>query len=360
MRSAAARTLRGSSRGRAAAGLPLAAAVLLLAGAPPPPARAAAKADVVVLRNGDRLTGEVRELTRGRLSLKTDDIGTIDIEWDKVVSVDADATFEVNDLDGRQFFGALRPGLRPGEVKVASLLGEVALDLLRVVVIQRLGATFWQRLDGSIDAGISYTSSSELLKLDVAARIVMTRRAYELSLDGESTMTRQTDVEDTRRNNLTLGYGRRYANHWVAFAQGQLEQNRELGFDVRGALAAGGGRYLVHGRRQQLLGGLGLRVNREKPLEGEATTNTEAALLLTYDLFAYDFPKIDVYADVAAFASLSDWGRTRLELDVRVKREILKDFTVSLRAYESYDSRPPTEGVDRHDYGASFGFGWTF
>ena len=359
MRSAAARTLRGSRRGRAAAGLPLAAAVLLLAGAAPSPALAA-KTDVVVLRNGDRLTGEVRELNRGRLSLQTDDIGTIDIEWDKVASVDAAATFSVEDQDGRQFFGALRPGLRPAELRIVSTLGDWTLDLLRVVVIQRLGATFWQRLDGSIDAGVSYTSSSELLKIDLSARIVMTRRTYEVSLDGESTMTRQTDVEDTRRNNLTLAYGRRYSNHWVAFGQGQVEQNRELGFDVRGALAAGGGRYLVQSRRQRLLSGLALSVNREKPLEGETTTNIEAALLLTYDLFAYDFPKVDVYADLVGFASLSDWGRTRLEADVRVKRELVKDFTISLRAYESYDSRPPTAGADRHDYGASFGFGWTF
>lgn len=359
MRSAAARTLRSGSRGWAAAALGPAAAALLLTGALPSPALAA-KTDVVVLRNGDRLTGEVRELNRGRLSLSTDDIGTIDIEWDKVVSVDAAATFTVEDLDGRQFFGALRPGVRPSELRVVSTQGDWTLDLLRVAMIQRLGATFWQRLDGSIDAGISYTSSSELLKLDLSGRVVMTRRTYEITLDGESTMTRQTEVEDTRRNNLTLAYGRRYANHWVGFAQATVEQNRELGFDVRGALAAGGGRYLVQGRRQQLLSGLGLRVNREKPLEGETTTNTEAVLLLTYDLFSYDFPKVDVYADLAGFASLSDWGRTRLELDVRVKRELVKDFTVSLRVYESYDSRPPTEGSDRNDYGASFGFGWTF
>src|SRR5262245_53672213 len=198
MRSAAAPTRRGSSRrpaatirGRLAWPSRIVAAVLLAAGVGLPPALAAPKTDVVVLRNGDTLTGEVRELNRGRLSFKTDDIGTIDVEWDKVANVYADATFEIGDVYGRQFFGSLRPGLRGGELRVVSLLGESTLDLLSVVVIQRLGATFWQRLDGSISAGVSYTSSSELLKLDLSARVVMTRRAYEVSLDGESTMTRQ-------------------------------------------------------------------------------------------------------------------------------------------------------------------------
>ena len=58
------------------------------------PARAA-KTDVVVMRNGDTLTGEVDVLERGRLRFKTDDMGTLDIEWDKVRHVTAGATFEI-------------------------------------------------------------------------------------------------------------------------------------------------------------------------------------------------------------------------------------------------------------------------
>jgi hypothetical protein len=69
---------------------------------------------------------------------------------------------------------------------------------------------------------------------------------------------------------------------------------------------------------------------------------------------------VDVYASMSAFASLTDWGRVRAELDVRLRREILRDFTVSLRVYESYDSRPITEGAAKNDYGGSFGVGWTF
>ena len=37
----------------------------------------AAKTDVVTLKNGDRITGEVKRLDRGRLRYSTDDMGTI-------------------------------------------------------------------------------------------------------------------------------------------------------------------------------------------------------------------------------------------------------------------------------------------
>ena len=320
----------------------------------------AAKTDVVVLRNGDRLTGEVKQLDRGSLSLKTDDIGTIAIEWDKVVSVTASASFEVEDLEGHQYVGSLTAGPSPGELGIVMAEGPRSVALARVVRIYRLGATLWQRLDGSLDAGVSYTSSSELLKIDLAARVILTRRANRFGIDGSSTITQQPDVEDTRRNNLTLSYGRRYPNRWVGFAQAQVEQNRELGFDLRGSFSAGGGRYLVQDRRQDLLAAMGLRVNRETPLEGEANTNLEAAATLVLDRFSYDFPTMDVYATLSGFASLTDWGRVRMELDARWKRELLKDFALSVRGYESYDSRPVTEGAQRNDYGITFGLAWTF
>ena len=46
----------------------------------------AAKTDVIVLINGDHITGEVKDLSYGQLKFKTDHMGTIYIEWDKIVS----------------------------------------------------------------------------------------------------------------------------------------------------------------------------------------------------------------------------------------------------------------------------------
>ena len=47
----------------------------------------AAKTDVIVLVNGDRITGEVKNLSYGQLKFKTDHMGTVYIEWDKIASV---------------------------------------------------------------------------------------------------------------------------------------------------------------------------------------------------------------------------------------------------------------------------------
>jgi hypothetical protein len=320
----------------------------------------AAKTDVVVLKNGDRLTGEVEQLERGRLSLSTDDMGTVGIEWDKIASVTAAAPFDVDDLRGHRYMGSLAPGPEAGQMSISWSKWTTTVEMALLVRMRRLNKSFWRRLDGSLDVGASYTSASSLFKLDLSGTLGVERPGFQVSIDGSSTYTTQPGVDETRRSNLSLTYERRFRNRWVALVQGQLEQNRELGFDLRSSLAAGGGRYFVQGRQDKLLGGLGLSVNREVPVEGESATNVEVIALLSYDRFAYDFPKVDVTVNLAGFASLTDGGRYRVDLDAQFKREIVKDFYATLRGYESYDSRPATEGATRNDYGVTFALGWSF
>jgi hypothetical protein len=320
----------------------------------------AVKTDVVVLKNGDHLTGEVQQLERGYLQLKTDDLGTVEIEWDKVLSVAAAAPFDVEDLRGGRYLGSLVPGPAAGQLLLVWAGRTEMVELVNVVRIRRLDTSFWRRLDGSLDVGASYTSASALFTLDVTATIGVERPGFAVRSDASATLSTQPDVEDTRRSEIALVYERRFENRWVALVQGLLEQNRELGFDLRSSATVGGGRNLVQSRRDKLLLGLGVSVNREQPVEGEGTTNVEAQGVIRYDRFSYDFPKVDVSVVVAGFISLSDGGRYRVEADARLKRELVKDFYATLRGYESYDNRPATEGSPTSDYGLTFALGWSF
>src|SRR6187402_1924010 len=67
----------------------------------------AQKTDVITLANGDRITGEIISLSKGRLELKTDDVGTINIEWDNIVIISSPRFFEVETTDGRRLLGTI-------------------------------------------------------------------------------------------------------------------------------------------------------------------------------------------------------------------------------------------------------------
>src|SRR3982750_3261284 len=70
----------------------------------------AQKTDSVSIRNGDRITGEVKSLSRGLLKYSTDDLGTVYIEWDKVDRISTTRVLEVHLLSGRKFYGPLGHG----------------------------------------------------------------------------------------------------------------------------------------------------------------------------------------------------------------------------------------------------------
>ena len=42
------------------------------------------KSDIILFKNGDRLTGEVKVLDRGKISFDTDATGVIKVEWDDI------------------------------------------------------------------------------------------------------------------------------------------------------------------------------------------------------------------------------------------------------------------------------------
>ena len=91
-------------------------------------------------------------------------------------------------------------------------------------------------------------------------------------------------------------------------------------------LLGGWARALLRNARNELVGGAGLSVNREKPVEGETTTNLEAAAGFDYANFAYDFPNTDIQVAAMGYLGLNQWGRYRLESSASLRREVFSDF----------------------------------
>ena len=336
--------------------LVMAPVLLLLAGS----AHAGPKVDVVELQNGTRVVGEIKSMNKARLELDTDDMGTVKIEWGNVRAVTAPEFFEVEDMGGGHRFGSLRPGSAEGQLEVLTPGGLSVLALHEVARIQLVKSGFWQRISGQVNLGVSYTSATTLLQLDGDGEVRFRRPRFEAFARADAVVTQQPDAEETQRTSLVLGYNRLFSNRQRVFTQATLEQNRELGFDLRGSLVGGWATFLARNSRNELLGGAGLGVNREVPVEGESTTNLEAVFGLDYAVFAYDFPNTDIELGVMTYVGLSQWGRVRVEAGARLRRELFRDFHFGIKAYESYDSDPATEGAERNDWGLSLSLGYKF
>ncbi len=323
-------------------------------------ASAQPKTDVVTLANGDRITGEVKRLDRGRLEFSTDDAGTLYLEWDKVVSVIAAAVVEAVTNDGRRFLGVLRAA-PPASIAVHGVDETKVLAMSEVTIIRPIGTSFWRKLDGSVDAGFSYTRSSGVAQLNVDSDTIYRKFASQMRLTASLTLTEKDDEEGRDdRGSVEMSYLRYPWREWFVVGAGRFETNESLGLELRSQIGVATGPRLVNSNRAQLSFGGGIVFNDEAGVDVERVQNVEAVVLFETSFFTYDRPKTNLDIRLQYYPSLSNPGRHRLELDAGVKRELLKDFFVALNVYNSYDNRPPNPAADRNDVGVVASVGWTY
>ena len=336
-----------------------AALALALSLALPAAARAAQKTDVVLLKNGDRVTCEIQSLSNGLLTVDTDDMGTIKIEWDKVRTVTSSRLFELETTSGARWYGSLAAA-GPGQVAIVGAT-TTAFDQMLVYRVTPIESGFWHRLDGSVSMGGSYTKSSGVGQVYGSFELRARRPAYEWAISYDSTTTFQEGEPDSGRYTGRVGYTRLLQDRWLLIGYSQLDSNPDLGFNLRTAVGGVVGRNLIQRNRTVFQVGGGMTFNVEQPVDGDHRTNAEALAIARYSIVTYDYPKSEAIIGLSVLPSTSDPGRVRVGTNAKLSRAIFtNDFVFAITAFDDYDSRPPAGAVDKNDVGLSFSLGWKF
>jgi hypothetical protein len=320
----------------------------------------AQKTDVVVLRNGDRITGEVKGVSRGTLDYSTDDAGRLAIEWDKVLRLTSRNTFEVELSSGQKLFGSLAEAGQDGTL-VVSGASIATVAIVEVVGMTRIRGGFWSRLRGNLDLGLTYAKANSNLQLTSSGEIKWRGTRLETGFNFSTYLQSQTNTPSVNRNSLGAGVQYFVAPRWSVGALGQLQQNDELNLALRATLGAVAMRTLIQNNRVEFRIPAGLIANRER-FYGSDSITVSAEVLLGAELvaFRFDTPKLDFSGSTYAYPSLTESGRVRVQLDSRVKYEVLRDFFVGFRITDSYDSKPPQAGTSKNDFTTEFSIGWSF
>jgi len=330
------------------------------------PLLASANTDVVVFDNGDRLTGEIKSLERGRLRFKTDATDTISIEWDNVAFLSSDQNIQVETFDGRRYLGQLK--LSPAVRKVNVQLGDeyVELDATSVVLLTPIEDKGFERLDGDITAGYNFAKADSVEQTNLGLSIEFRGEERSLGLDINSSISNSNQNESSQRHTANAGYKRFYSNRWYYAGSLSATRNDELGVDLRSSVGGGGGRIVAQSNHSRLLVEGGLLLTHENLTQDESgfdppdEDTVEAYLGMDWDWFRYDSPELDLSSSLEIIPNLTNWGRVRGEFDVTLKWEIIRDLFWQLSFYESYDSDPVSEGASQNDYGITTSLGYSF
>lgn len=317
--------------------------------------------DIVYLTNGDRITGNIKELDRGRLRLRTRTMDTIYINWVNIQSIESDKYQRIAKTDGSFVYGRLQQSERPGELTVVDDGEVVDVPVKKIATLRalRVNESFWARLEGDIKAGADYKKATDILNVNVASNIRLREQAYEIGFGFDWNETQRTDGNDASRAQLFGDYTRLKDNRWFWKASGTLERNDELGLKLRTLASGSVGRYLVQTStvRWEINGGIA--ANAEEDVNNIEVVSAEGLASSSFDVFILSVPITRLTAAVNLFPSITEEGRFRSNANLTLRHEFVPDLFLDLQVYNTYDSRP-AEGSQKRDYGIITSIGATF
>src|SRR5262245_16865471 len=137
--------------------------------------------EVVELSNGDRVTGEIKGLDRSSLTVRTIDLGTVQIRWQRVVRLNSRRTLDIELAGGRRVQGSI-VSAGPGIAAIRSGAETLTVDLPSIVGMRPVAPSGIGDLSGRVDGGFGYTRGSGVVQTSANAEVTTRRPAFESTI----------------------------------------------------------------------------------------------------------------------------------------------------------------------------------
>lgn len=321
----------------------------------------AQKSDTITLYNGDRITCEVRSLTKGKLYVKTSDMGKVYIKWVRIAHIETIEQFEITLEDHSTYFGEFSKGAEGSEGVSLVKFGifQEFIPLIEITSLTQINANFWKQLNGTIDAGYNYTNGNDNLQFNSHGEVKHRTKKFLNKIEYDAIISDNSQSVSRKQN---AGYTLQafQKNSRFSILNVSWEQNTELGIENRVLTNARLGYSPIDNSINLLEISAGILLNREFSSENVATNNMEGIIDVTYDLFIFTKPNIDITTNIVAYPSFTVKDRFRSDFNFRVRWEIFNNFTLNFNYYFTADNKPPSVDALKFDYGINTSFGYSF
>ena len=319
--------------------------------------------DKIYLKNGDRLTGNIKELDRGKLRVKTITMDTIYINWVDVESIESNTYLRIARTDGTFTYGRVQKSDMSENLRILEDGKTTEIPALEVASAKpiRVDESFWHRIEGDVSAGIDYKKASEILLVNVASNLRLLEEKYEIAFgfNWNETSNTEGEAQDSSRADLSGDYTRFLKDRWFWKASAGLERNQELGTDLRTIISGTAGKYFIQTSTMRFEVNVGLAASLEDRTDGTKQDGVEGLIRSSFDIFKLNIPKTRLSANINLFPGITQSGRIRINSDIKLRNEIVRDLFWDLSFYSSYDNQA-ADGFESSDYGIITSIGASF
>ncbi len=239
-----------------------------------------ADADVLVLNNGDRITGEIKHIWDAEITIEPEYTDEFSVDLPAVDQIISDRKFEIELQDGRKVFAQLAGADEDGRQIVSTGTETIQIALADIFELEEPEEDFdWEsHVDFStvINTGNTDTTSG-YLRADSTIRVPNHRHLIELSASHEST----DDVTTKDQRFARYDYNWFFNDPWFLAAQLSGESDPIIELDHRTIVSLGVGRDIWYTPRLALSVQLGVGAQTEE-IGGFSEDSSVATLTLRY------------------------------------------------------------------------------
>lgn len=310
----------------------------------------AAHADVIMLDNGDRITGTVDNITSGNVTVSTAYAGAVTIAMANVTNIETDGTYDVTLSSGDQVSGQLVAAgvLADGNVTPATLAD------ISLLAPPPDDSPVWT---SRIDAMFSLSNGNA----DTQAFNVIGDSQYSQGRNEHRVTAYWGDEEadgETTKNQMEIDYGyRRYLrDNWFAGANIEYFKDTLKDVDSRWTVGASLGKLFWDNPLGRLSAEIGISQVFED-LAGESESNPAVRWGLNYNRFLS--AKTEFYHNQEILKILGGGRGEIFDSSTGLRYSLSDALSVSLRADLRHETKPP-EGAHRSDITYGIGVGYVF
>lgn len=326
------------------------------------------KTDLLIMKNGDRITCEVKSLDTGVLSIALDYVdGTVSVDWSKVAHLESSQLFVVLTQDGSSHEGALgtvqTAGDKPMRIQIIeSQESTVEIERPQIVKMTETLEKIYQRFNGSINLGVIYSKGNSATQYNLGTETDYLRERWAAESLLSSNLSSSSGSTTSTRNQLTFrGYHLLPWDNYYYGGLGSFLQSSEQGIKLQTTVGGGIGHFFKNTNRTSiaLLGGLAWQSTDYRPLETPLGRQNIAAGLIAAEIKAFKFSRTNLAVSATLLPALSDPGRIFFNTNASYYLKLFNNLSWNFSFYGNWDSRPPG-GLSGSDYGTSSGLSWTF
>jgi Protein of unknown function, DUF481 len=333
------------------------------------PLHAREKSDIIVIKNGDKITCEVKSLSSNTLYISVDYVlNTVSVDWSKVDHIESKQLFRVKTQDGKVYTGTLSapktPAQRPVEIEVLEDANNkpITLERRRVVTVYQTSSNFWQRWNGQLGSGFGYTKGNQSSQYNLNSGIGYGVERWSAGANYGSNLSSSTGSTVSTRNQLSLQAQRLLRwNNWYITGLVSFLQSSVQGIQLQETFGGGIGRNIVN--RGSVFftayGGFAWQdINYHQAVLQAPTQHVTMGLLGTQlKLFRFDRTSLAVSGNL--LPAISDPGRVQFNLNTSYYVKLWGQLNWNFTFYGNWDNRPPL-GFAHSDYGTSSGLSISF